>query len=286
MKQKILLILIFLIFILPEQTIASAPKVTILEITAPTKVYDMETFSVKASILTSESGGMIRTVLRSNGEELGSSQSGPVIAFPNPVTINLTISDVRLTAQETPKLELDAYWIAVLGGETKEESRIIPIEVIEISFDVEYLPRAVLTNESFDLTYTITNKGNDKAYAVETELVSLAGFAAESPTQISMGEIGPSEIKNATFKLSSSITDIFGGARTLALVIRFKDWKGIVHQQNLDIQISLKVSEKTVEFWLPYVVLFAIAIGIFLFILLKAYAIKIDLGSVTIRKKK
>ena len=272
--------------IFPVQVIASAPKVTILEIISPDKVYDMEPFSIKISISTSESGGIIRTVLKNDGAELGASQSGPIIAFPNPVTINLTINDVRLSAQEIPELELDVYWNAVLGGESKEDSRKIPIEVVKISFDIEYTPRAVLTNESFNLEYKITNNGNDKAYDVQIELISLARFAAENSTRTSLGEIGPSENQNATFKLSSSITDIYGGERTLILAILFKDWRGIDHQQNLDCKISLKVSEKTLRFWLPHIVLFIIAIAVFLFILFKAYAIKINLGSVTIRQKK
>jgi len=118
-----------------------------------------------------------RVVLSHMGEELGVSQSN-ILLWGS--IVNVTISDMKLQARPEPyKLSLDAYWKATFGDETREDSRILEIEVVKIFFEVDFEPYTVQSNESFTLTYQITNVGNDRAYAVETELASLAGFNAE-----------------------------------------------------------------------------------------------------------
>ncbi len=274
LKLKVLTLCVLLLATIHLATTVSAQKVSILEVFAPTKVYDREQFPIMAEVEAHQSGGKIKIVVAYSGSELGSAESNFVSPISNygGLTTNLTISNLALPMSATPfQLSLDAYSEATLGGTTKEDSRLVTVQSVGVIFDAEYSPRTVESTKSFNLTFQIRNQGNDAARGVTAELTGLGGFDAEGSVKFDMGQINPGQIKNVTFALSTGWLVFREETRTLTLTLRFVDWRGFPHSQDLPANLSLRLSLTTLSYWIPIGV---VAIAVLLFVLFRAKMVK------------
>jgi len=278
MKSGIILMTLLVILALVPIVKSYPMKVKILDVVYPSKVYNMEPFDVNIALYTSEAGGKIKVVLSYMGSELGSTESAILLALGGS-SVNLTITKVKLPRMsDAYKLEFDAYWEAVLGGKTKEDSRTLVIQAVNIHFVADYDPRAIQTNVPFNLTFRLMNDGDDIAYGAEAELTSLARFTSEGPIKVLLGDVRPGEVRMAVFPLSTGITEFIGGTQNVVLTLNFEDWRKVPHSQPIEAMISLKVTQAALIFWIP-VITFVIAI--ILFALFKAHSVK--MGPVSIR---
>ena len=235
-----------------------------MEVEAPRKVYDTEPFAVEVSLHTSDWGRKIKVVLSYMGKQLGSAESNLLMSSEGSF-VNLTIGDLKLQSMRDPyTLTLDAYWMYLTGAGTKEDSRTVTIQAVRLHFVADHAPTMVQSNTPFNVTYQIKNEGNDVAYAVEAELTGLGGFVAIETPKTQLGDIPQGQARSVTFHLSSGLFDIFEGPRRILLTLRFKDWRGTTRSEQIESTIFLRVSQGTVVFWYPLIVVLA---GVFFFII-------------------
>jgi hypothetical protein len=264
-----------LIFLLSNSiSLAKAAKVTILNVSAPSKLYDNEPLVMTIQLQTFQSGGKVKVVLSSANIEIGSIETGTLVDILNRgTTLNLTLTSDPLPWSTIPyTLVLDAFWEATLGGSTKEASQEITVQVVGIVFDADYEPKTVESLSTFNLTFQIATKGNDVARSVRVELSDLKGFGAEGPTTIPLGDIRSGDTKQVGFALSSGWLDVFPSQRKVVLTIHFSDWRGVEHSTAVPADILLRPSQTSLNYW---IVIAVVVVAVLLFVLLKAKSVSV-----------
>jgi hypothetical protein len=252
--------------------LAQAEKVSILSVSAPNKLYDNEPLVMTVQVQSFQAGGKVKLVLSSAIGEIGSVESSTQIDVLNRgTTLNLTLTSTPMTRSTTPyQLVLDAYWEATLGGSTKEASQKLTVQVVGIVFDVDDEPKTVDSLSKFNLTFHVTNQGNDVAESATAELSELGGFGAEGPTTVPLGDIKPSETKQVTFAFSSGWLDVLQSQRRVVLTIHFSDWRGIEHATTIPADILLRPSQTSLTYWIA---IGAVVSAFLLFVLFRAKSI-------------
>jgi hypothetical protein len=280
MRFSFILLVLLTISTLQSVNLSHAEAVTIMGVEAPSKVYDNEPFTVKVTLHASDWGRKTRLVLSYMGTELGSAESA-LLMDPGGSFANLTITDLKLQSMGEPYvLVLDAYWLYLTGTGTKEDSRALTIQAVRLHFTADCSPKTAQSNTTFNVTCQIKNEGNDIAYAVEVELSDLSGLVAASTTRAQLGDIAQGQTRPVTFLLSSGLFDFSEGSRKIVLTLRFRDWEGLTRSHAVETSIFIRVSQGTVTFWFPLIV---VLIAVFLFIIFIARSIR--LGPLTIRRR-
>jgi len=252
--------------------LARGEKVSILHVSAPSKIYNNEPLIMTVQVQTFQSGGKVKLVLSNANNQIGSVESGTLLDILNRGTIlNLTLTSSPFTWSTTPyALVLDAYWEATLGGTSKEASQKVTVQVVGIVFDADYEPKTVESLSKFNLTFRLTNNGNDAARSVQVELSGLAGFGAEGPTTVPLGDMKSGDTEQVMFALSSGWLDVVPSQRRVTLTIRFSDWRGLEHSATVPADILLRPSQTSLNYWI--VVGIAI-VAVLLFVLLRARSV-------------
>lgn len=271
-----LLVLVSLLVLAFGQNLplAKAEKVSILHVSAPSKVYDNEPLTMTVQLQTFQSGGRVKLVLSSAIGEIGSVESSTLVDILNRgTTLNLTLTSDPLSWNTAPYvLVLDAYWEASLGGTTKEASQKVTVQVVGIFFDSDYEPKTVESLSKFNLTFHLINKGNDVARSVRVELSDLGGFGAEGPTTVPLSDIKSGGTIQVTFALSSGWLDVLQSQRKVVLIVHFSDWRGIEHAATIPAEILLRPSQTSLNYWIVIAVVVA---AVLLFVLLRARSISV-----------
>jgi hypothetical protein len=216
-----------------------------------------------------------------------SSQSSGPISSPNGQSVNLVFQGFELFANPKPyQIRLDAFWDTELGS-TFEDTRTLSIQVVAVTFTVDYSPMRVDSGTSFNLTFRIVNSGKEIASNVTAALTSAGGFALENATVVSAGRMDPGAERIAIFRLSSGLMDLFqgNGSRKLTLTIIFNDWRGIAHAQTVDITVTLELTARTISHWASILAIPAgivMALIIFLFLSVK---MRINLRRTVFKKR-
>ena len=259
-------------------------RVEITGVDYPVKTLAFQPFQINVHLHAFQPGGYIRVSLTSGGVSISNATSGTLLAFQGSDTsISMTL---QLPFSEKPyEFDLLAYWDAILGGETLEDSSSISIQVVVISLYITGTAEPAISNSQFNVTFTIKNNGTDVAHDVTAMLTGLGGFGVIQNGTVDLGEIDPSHSENVTFTMISNPYDLVPGERQLTLSVSFFDWMGELHSTSANLAVYLQVSQSTISFWLPTaVIVLAFLVAIVLILMKKVRSVRVGAGGVTIRR--
>jgi len=260
---------------------ASSQDLTIQSVWYPKKVRPNEKFSIDVAFICSGTSGWAKAKMFWNGQEVKVSNEiwfGPLGKDPNKVE-NVTFSDVELTSSKTPyNFEIAMFW-RTLAGEFKQDSRQIAILAVEIKLNVEFLPKSVSINQNFLLRCTVTNEGNDVAYAVVSEITEYGGLSPKGEMKKTIGNLDPGASKQVFFNLSCPFA-VFGGNRKLTLTLKYQDWAGKESMRPFELSIVVEIPEETyTNILIPWTII-AIVVVIFVF----SVADRLEIGPIKFRR--
>jgi len=255
--------------------------ITITSLDFPNKVYPDQKFSIEVNFVCRETGGWAKAKLFWQGEEKKAS-SDLWVWTANQLN-KVVLSDITLAPSSMPlDFEVAMFWGTLGGGEVKQESRQIKIQVVEIKLSVDHMPKSVNADQSFVLQCSVKNDGNDKTYNVTGEITNYDGFSPKGVLQKPIGTLDPSSSKSIAFDLSCPFT-IWGGIWEATLTLRYQDWQSrkyeTQHKLSIKVDIPQAIYEKVFTLIIPWAI---ILIVLLVFVIWKAK--KVTLWPLTARR--
>jgi hypothetical protein len=287
MRKSLLVLLVSAILSIAVQGAHStSSEVSIQSISYPEKVHPNEKFSITTTVICHDVNGWAKVKLLSEGKEMKSSDGawygwGGIDAGKN---TTLALSDISLAPSREPySLEIATFWQPLGQGETKEESKTIRITAVTTTLSADCLPNSVNANQNFTLECSITNNGNDIAYAVVASIVNYGDFSPKGKLHEEIGNLAAGESKPVSFIMGSP-TLIVGGEHSLTLDLRCTDFANeeIASSQQLTIKVEVSPTE-AVRTWWPVVMIGVVVIVILLFAV-AAKRLIVRPGSVELRR--
>jgi hypothetical protein len=269
MRKSLLVLLVSaILFIAVQGAYSASSGVSIQSINYPEKVHPNVQFSIATTVISNDVNGWAKVKLLVKGTEMKSSDGawygwGGIDAGKN---TTLTLSGISLGPSRDPySLEVATFWQPLGQGETKEESKTIRITAVTLTLRADCLPNSVNASQNFTLQCSITNGGNDIAYAVVASIANYGDFTPKGTLHEEIGNLPAGESKPVSFSMGSP-TPIVGGEHSLTLELRCTNFarEEVVSSQQLTIKVEVSPSEAVTTWW-PVVMIVALVIVIILF---------------------
>jgi len=197
----------------------------------------------------------------------------------------ITIDDLSLEYAKDPHvLNISLFrgdLFAEITGWHLVDSRKLNVLVVKIQLETKFDPNAVVTDENFEMKYTVMNTGNDVARRVSVRIVEFGDFIMRGEVEKKIGDIPPEGSGFAKFDLTAPSV-WWTKTSKLKFEISYFDIRNEQHSVTLDESLTVTATassglEKMLKIVQEYawgVIVFTIAIGVFIWIILRMRKIK------------
>jgi len=284
-------LVLLLLLVLPTGNILQYPdqtqKVKITAVDYPTKVFALQPFEVVVFLHSFQAGGYIRVSFNSGAVSIANATTGLLLALGGSDTSVSIPFQLPYASQKPYEFVLLAFWDAMLGGETLEDTCPIAIQSVIITLRITGVSpsQPVMSDSPFNVTFTIENNGTDVAYDASAQLTDRAGFGVLQNGTVNVGDIAPNQSKNVTFTIVSNAYDVVPQERRLTLTVSFFDWTESAHSQTATLSVYLQVSWSTIRLWTPVgITVLVILIATILIALRRIRSFRVGPDGVTVRR--